>query len=105
MSRIRFAVMMLLLAAGCSALSPEAKIRRKLLDAGVKPYMAECLSGKLARKLDDDELRQLARVAELPNRHPGHLGFAELADRLRALDNPHIVEVVTRAGLGCAIAG
>ena len=33
------------------------------------------------------------------------MSIDELVHRLRALDDPQIVEVVTRAGIGCAIAG
>jgi hypothetical protein len=91
--------------AGCSFASPEAKVRSRLIAAGVKPPMADCMAGKLVRKLDAGELKQLARVAKLPKGHPGHMTFDDLADRLRALNDPHIVSVVTRVGLGCAIAG
>jgi hypothetical protein len=98
-------VSLALLASACSTISPEAKVRQKLVDAGVRPEMAECMAGKLVRKLNDDELHQLARVAKLPGRHPGHLSFDELGERLQALNDPHIVSVVTRVGLGCAIAG
>jgi len=94
-----------LLASACSTISPEAKVRQKLVDAGVRPEMADCMAGKLVRKLSNDELRQLGRVARLPGEHPGHLSFDELGERLQALNDPHIVSVVTRVGLGCAIAG
>jgi len=94
-----------LLASACSVVSPEAKVRQKLVDAGVRPELADCMAGKLVRKLDGDELHQLARVAKLPAEHPGHLSFDELGGRLQALNDPHIVSVVTRVGLGCAIAG
>ncbi len=91
------------LVAGCA--SPQAKVRDKLVEAGVKPPMAACMADKLVRKLDYSELKELARVAKLPREHPGALSFDELTYRLQAINNPHIVSVVTRAGLGCAIAG
>jgi hypothetical protein len=102
----RLAILTLaLLASACSTISPEAKVRQKLVDAGVRPELADCMAGKLVRKLSDDELHELARVAKLPGQHPGHMSFDELGERLRALNDPHIVSVVTRVGLGCAIAG
>jgi len=104
MTRLAF-LSLALLASACSAISPEAKVRQKLVDAGVRPELADCMAGKLVRKLDSDELHQLARVARLPAGHPGHLRFDELGGRLQALNDPHIVSVVTRVGLGCAIAG
>ncbi|MGN6121965.1 MAG: hypothetical protein ACTHOJ_03305 [Sphingomonas oligoaromativorans] len=93
------------LLAGCSTVSPEARVRDKLIAAGVKPHMAGCMADKLVHKLDTSELKELNRVARLPREHPGALSFDELTYRLHALNNPHIVSVVTRAGLGCAIAG
>lgn len=93
------------LVAGCASVSPEAQVRDKLVAAGVKPHMADCMADKLVRKLDYSELKELARVAKLPREHPGALSFDELSYRLQAINNPHIVSVVTRAGLGCAIAG
>jgi len=91
------------LLAGCA--TPESRVRDKLVAAGVKPPMAACLADKLVHKLSYAELKELARVANMPSDHPGHLSFGELSERLAALNNPHIVHVVTRAGLGCAIAG
>jgi len=99
------ALALALLASACSTISPEAKVREKLVDAGVRPEMADCMAGKLVRKLSNDELHQLGRVAKLPGARPGHLSFDELGERLQALNDPHIVSVVTRVGLGCAIAG
>jgi hypothetical protein len=101
----RLALPALLLISACSGLSPEAKVRNGLEQAGVKPEMASCMAHKMVRKLDTSELRQLASVAKLPREHPGAMSFNELSQRLQTLDNPHIVHVVTRVGLGCAITG
>lgn len=99
------ATLALLALASCAALDPRVQVRDKLIEAGIKPRMADCLAEKLVRKLDRDQLKELARVAKLPHRDVGHMSFAELADRLRAIQDPRLVEVVTRAGIGCAIAG
>jgi hypothetical protein len=90
---------------GCSTVSREARVRQKLVDAGVKPELADCMAGKLVRKLNSSELRDLAHAAKLPGRDVGSMSFDELTARLRALDDPHVVSVVTRVGIGCAIAG
>ena len=95
----------LLLLAGCSVISPEARVREKLLAAGVKPHMANCLAGKLSRKLSYGELEALGKAAKGSGDHQGHLGIGELTDRLQSVNDPHIIDVVTRAGLSCAIMG
>lgn len=105
MKRIAFSIALAGLVAGCATVSPEAQVRDKLVAAGVKPHMADCMADKLVRKLDVSELKELGRVAKLPRENPGALSFDELTYRLQAVNNPHIVSVVTRAGLGCAIAG
>ncbi len=105
MKRLFLSLALVGLVAGCSAVSPEAKVRDKLIAAGVKPHLASCMADKMVRKLDYSELKEVNRVAKLPREHPGALSFDELTDRLQAINNPHIVSVVTRAGLGCAIEG
>jgi hypothetical protein len=90
---------------GCMTVSPRERVYQKLVEAGMKPRLADCMAEKLVRKLSIAQLKELARVAKLPHKDVGRLSFAELADRLQAVNDPHIVEVVTRAGIGCAIAG
>ena len=104
MKRI-LSILALISLASCAALDPRIQVREKLIEAGLKPAMADCLAEKLVRKLDRDQLKELAHVAKLPGKDVGHMSFYELADRVRAIQDPRIVEVVTRAGLGCAIAG
>jgi hypothetical protein len=99
------ATLALLALASCAAIDPRVQVREKLIEAGIKPSMADCLAEKLVRKLDHDQLRELARVAKLPRQDVGRMSIYELAGRVRAIQDPRIVEVVTRAGLGCAIAG
>lgn len=101
----RLALLSLALLAGCTIVSPEGKIRDKLVSAGVKPRMAECLAGKLAHNLSYSELKELDRVAKAARPENGHLKFGALAEALKTTNDPHIVDVVTTAGLGCAIGG
>jgi len=95
----------LVLLSGCSLVSPEARIRDKLLAAGIKPHLAACLAAKLSRKLSTSELEELAKAAKGSGDRQDHIGLGELAERLASLDDPHVSDVVTRAGLSCAIMG
>jgi hypothetical protein len=104
MKRIATTIALVLLA-GCSLVSPEARVHQKLLAAGIKPHLADCLAPKLAHKLSTSELEVLGKAAKGSGDRQGHLGIRELADRLQATDDPHIIDVVTRAGLSCAIMG
>jgi hypothetical protein len=91
--------------AGCGLVSPEAKVRGKLLAAGVKPHMANCLAPKLVKKLSTAQLEALGKAVKQPREDGHHLSIGDLADRLDAIGDPQIVDVVTRAGLACAILG
>jgi hypothetical protein len=96
----------LALLAGCETISPEQEVQHRLVAAGLKPPVAACMAQALVRKLSPEELRRLGQAAQLADgRRIGDMTVAELADRLSAVGDPHIVEVVTRAGIGCAIAG
>lgn len=92
--------------AGCATVTPEQEVRHRLIAAGLKPPVAACMAEKLVRKLSPEELRRLGHAAQLAEgRRIDDMTVRELVDRVAAVGDPHIVEVVTRAGIGCAIAG
>ena len=90
--------------AGCAMISPRERVHAELLHAGIKPRMASCLADRLVDRLSIGELKQLGRAAKLPRKDVGAMSIDELAGRLGAIGDPHIVSVVTSAGIGCAIA-
>jgi hypothetical protein len=91
--------------AGCATVSPEAKVRSALMDAGLSSSMAGCMAERMIDRLSIPQLRRLGSLAKLPGRDVGNMSVDELLYRVRALEDPEILTVVTRAGLGCAIAG
>jgi hypothetical protein len=105
MSRRLAALLLCSALAACSVLSPEAKVRARLIEAGLKPHMAACLAPRLVRKLSTAQLEALGRLARVPHEDKHHLSVGDLEDRLQAIDDPQVVDVVSRAALGCAILG
>ena len=108
MIRLRFLaapLALLALLGGCETLSPEAKVRQRLIEAGLKPRLAQCMAERMADRLSLGQLNALARAAKVPTKDIGHMTVNELTDRLRAVGDPEIVTTVTRAGIGCVIAG
>jgi hypothetical protein len=91
--------------AGCHVATPEATVREKLIAAGVKPHMAACLAPKLVRKLSIDQLKALGKLAKGASGDGHHLSMHVLEDKLQTIDDPRIVDVVSRAALACAILG
>jgi hypothetical protein len=95
----------LVLTAGCSLVSPEAKVRDRLVQAGLDPTTAQCMARKLVKHLDSNQLSELGRAMKMPKDHPGKLRLDEIGRRLETVQDPKIIAVTTRAGLSCAIMG
>lgn len=91
--------------AGCASVSPEAKVRRSLTDAGISPRVATCMAERMVDRLSMSQLKRLQTLARLPDRDIGGMTIDEFLYRIRALDDPEILAVVSKAGIGCAIAG
>ena len=87
--------------AGCATVSPEARVRTKLIEAGIKPPVAGCMAERMVDKLSLAQLRRLGGLAQHDLRG---MSVDELVHRLRALEDPEIVSVVLKAGIGCSIA-
>jgi hypothetical protein len=97
---------MLALLAGCAGLSPEARVKQRLIAAGLEPPMAACMAERLVRHLSTDQLRTLGHAVKLGNKEKvGKLKVGELIKRISSIGDPHIVKVVARDGIGCALAG
>jgi hypothetical protein len=105
MRRIALALPLIALAAGCASLSPEDRVRSRLIDAGVPPRPAACMAARMVDQLSMSQLRRLQSLSRLPGRDVRDMTVDELLYQVRGLGDPEIVAVVTRAGLGCMIAG
>lgn len=91
-----------LLLASCASLSPESRLRAKLLEAGLSPHMAGCMAERMADRLSIGQLRKLQSMASLRKSHSGDLDMDQLLHKLRALDDPEIFLVTSKAALKCA---
>jgi hypothetical protein len=105
--RLRLAALPALAAlalAGCATVSPEARVRSKLIEAGLAPPVAACMAGRMVDQLSIGQLKRLQSLGGLARHDMRRMSVDELAQRLRALRDPEIVSVVLRAGIGCSIA-
>ncbi|SFS04132.1 hypothetical protein [Sphingomonas jatrophae] len=103
--RVGLAFIGLLAVTACATPSTEDRVRSELLRAGVQPRMAGCMAERLSDRLSIMQLRKLGRAAQITQRRVGAMTVDELIGRVRGIGDPEIVEVVTRAGVGCFIAG
>jgi hypothetical protein len=88
----------------CATPSPEARVRSRLIEAGLSQPMASCMAERLVDRLSIQELRRLSSLGKLRDREIGEMTVDKFLRHIRALQDPHILKVVTTAGIGCAIA-
>jgi len=90
--------------AGCATVSPEARVRSKLIEAGIRPPVAGCMAERMVDRLSLVQLKRLQSLGGLASHDMRAMSVDELVHRLRALNDPEIVSVVLKAGIGCSIA-
>jgi len=88
--------------AGC--VTPEAKVRSALVEAGLSRPVASCMAERMVDQLSYAQLERLRSLAKLGGDRAEDLSVRQLVRRLDALGDPEIVSVVTSSGLRCAIA-
>lgn len=104
MIRPVLALSALALLSACATVSPEARVRTKLVEAGIKPPVAGCMAERMVDRLSLVQLRRLQSLGGLAGKDVRGMSVDELAHRLRALRDPELVSVVLKAGIGCSIA-
>jgi len=93
----------LLLVSGCA--SPEARLRTGLMNAGLSASMARCMAGTMVDRLSTNQLMKLNSLSKAGRMDLRDTTYEELLHRVRALRDPEILSVTTRAAVACALTG
>jgi hypothetical protein len=102
MKRILLLIPLIALA-GCAA-TPEQRVNAALRNAGVPPRVASCMAERMAAKLSIEQLKELKAIAR--SDEPGErMSAKHILKRVAAVGDPEVVEVTSRAAIGCYIAG
>lgn len=89
--------------ANCAGISPESRVRTGLIDAGISPRTADCMAGRMVDRLSIPQLRRLQSIASLRKADIGALSVDRFLYRVRALEDPEIFMVTSKAALVCAL--
>jgi hypothetical protein len=92
-----------LLLMSCATVSPESRLRTGLIDAGVSPRMAGCMAERMVDRLSLAQLRRLQSLASLRKSHMGDMTVDRFLFKVRALEDPEIFAVTSKAAIVCAI--
>jgi hypothetical protein len=96
------AILLLPLALGACAVTPEQKVRAALVEAGVPDPIAECMAGRMTKKLSVPQLLKLRSLSHVEG-EDGRFSASKFVRRLVELDDPQVVLVTSKAALRCAI--
>jgi hypothetical protein len=89
--------------AACTTVSPEAKVRSRLTEAGLSPRMSACMAHRMVDRLSIAQLKRLGSLGGIAHQDVRTMSVDEVLHRLRALNDPQIVTVTGKAALVCAL--
>lgn len=101
---MRIAAPLALLALAACSQPFEGRIADRLIAAGLAEPMARCMAERWVERLNVLQLRKIAALADEIEATRERLTVGGLIGRVRAMDDPEIVEVVTRSTLVCALS-
>jgi hypothetical protein len=83
----------------------EGRIASRLAEAGLSRPMAECMAKRWVKRLNVVQLRKISALAEnLGKEHSQRqLTVGRLIERVREVNDPEILEVVSTSSIACAL--
>lgn len=96
-------VFLLLLPLAACAQPLEQRVASKLAAAGLSQPMAQCMAERWVKRLSVFQLQKISGLADGLKDESGELTVGGFITRVRELDDPEIVEVVTKSSLVCAL--
>ncbi len=99
------ALLSLVALAACASISPEARLRAGLMEAGLGLRQSACMAERMADKLSLLQLRRMSSLKNLRGDRARGMSVDRLLYNLRSLEDPEIIAVTSSAALRCAIGG
>jgi hypothetical protein len=89
--------------AGCA--TPQTRLERGLINAGLSKNQSSCMADRMVDKLSLIQLRRLSALGNFEDEKLGDMTVSRFMRNVRALKDPEILTITTRAALGCAVSG
>jgi hypothetical protein len=100
------ALPLLLLPLALSACAtPESRLRAGLIDAGLSKKQSGCMAGQMAGKLSLGQMMKLSSLGEFKEGSVKDMSVRQFLRNVRALEDPEILSITSKAALGCALFG
>lgn len=85
--------------------TPRDRVEVGLVDAGISPRMAACMADRMVDRLSLVQLRRLQSLSKVGKTDFRTVSVEQFLFRVRALQDPEILAVTSKAALVCAIDG
>lgn len=99
--RVVAALAGVLMLAGCA--SPERQLRTGLTDAGIPERVAACMASDMSDRLSVSQLLKLRSLSRVGRLDPGRTSIERYLHQVRALRDPEILAVTSRAAARCML--
>jgi hypothetical protein len=100
-----FAIPLLLCCLIPACASPQSRLTTGLQEAGLSSKQSRCMADDMSGKLSIGQLIKLSSLGKAKERDPERTSVKQFLHDVRALGDPEIIAITTRAALGCALMG
>ena len=85
----------------------EGRVAGRLAEAGLSRPMADCMANRWVERLNVLQLQKISTVAEdlQQERSQGRLTVGRFVERIRAMNDPEVLQVVSTSAAACMLAG
>jgi len=102
--RGKIAVVLLMAATLSACATPQTRLRNGLQSAGLSANTSACMADRMIDKLSLVQLKRLSDLSKISDKRIGEMRVGDFWRQVRALRDPEILAITTRAGLSCAIS-
>jgi hypothetical protein len=100
--QMKFLPMAALLALSACA-SPQSRLESGLRSAGLSPKLSACMADRMIDKLSLLQLKRMSSLSNFKDEGLRDMTLDRFLYNIRALEDPEIMSVTTKAGLSCAV--
>lgn len=83
--------------------TPQARLERGLMSAGLSPRTSSCMADRMWDKLSLLQLKRLSSLGNFRDERLREMSLDRFLFNIRSLEDPEILTVTSRAALSCAI--
>ncbi len=96
-------ILILPLLAITACASPQTRLERGLVSAGLSPELSACMADRMVDKLSLLQLKRLSSLGNFRDERLRDMTMDRFLYNVRSLEDPEILGIATRAGLSCTL--